>query len=87
LNLLGAAGKPGLAFVLVELLLKIILGVFGAGECRQRNSEFAVALGADGNRGRNGQPFRDSQNPWFHKISFPQATAGRDRGLWIFHWA
>ena len=85
MNLLGAAGKLGLAFVLVELLLKIILGVFGAGECRKRNSEFAVALGADGNRGRNRQPFRDSQNRWFHGISFPQSIARRDRGLWIFH--
>jgi hypothetical protein len=85
LNLLRAAGKLGLAFVLVELLLQIILGVFGAGECGKGNSEFALALGADRDRRSDGQPFRDSQNPWSHGFSFPQSLAEGDPGLWIFH--
>jgi len=69
--------------VLVELLLQIILGVFGAGKCGKGNSEFALALGTNGDRRSDGQPFRDSQNPRFHGFSFPQSAAGDDRALWI----
>jgi len=72
------------ANVPVELLLKVILRVFGASEHRKGNSEFALALGTDGDCRSDGQPFRDSQNPRLHGFSFPQSLAEGDPGLWIF---
>jgi hypothetical protein len=57
--------------MLIVLLPKIFLGIYGLTEGSHGYSEFLLAASTDGDYGRAGQPFDNPKAGLFHPPQFP----------------